>query len=229
VKYKAVVFDLFGTLVDADGDRWDQLFKDMSNAWGVPLEEFKQPWIASGVERDMGGFQRIEEQLTYVCDVLELAPPNELLSQAKADYAEMRRQSLQPRSGVIETLQELQFVGLLRGLVSNCSFVDSNLWPGCEIAPHIDVPVLSAEVHLMKPDRRIFQLACTRLDVQPEDCLYVGDGGSHELTAAKALGMHPVLIRTPYDNGSLGKDMREGEHWTGPRISSIPEVMGLLE
>ena len=81
----------------------------------------------------------------------------------------------------------------------------------------------------MKPDRRIFQLAHSRLGVQPEECLYVGDGGSHELTAARALGMHPVLIRAPYENESLGIDMREGEHWTGPRISSIPEVMGLLE
>jgi putative hydrolase of the HAD superfamily len=37
----------------------------------------------------------------------------------------------------------------------------------------------------MKPDPRIFQLACKRLGLQPEDCLYVGDGGSNEFTAAK--------------------------------------------
>ncbi len=41
--------------------------------------------------------------------------------------------------------------------------------------------------------------------------------------------MHPVLIRAPYDNELLGTVMREGEFWTGPRISSIPEVLGLLE
>ncbi len=151
MEYKAVVFDLFGTLVDADGDRWDQMFKDMSNSWGVPLEEFKQPWIASGVERDMGGFQSMEEQLAYLCIGLDYSPPAKLLDHAKTDYVEMRRQSLQPRSGTIETLQKLKFMGLLRGLVSNCSFVDRDLWPACEIAPHIDVSVLSPEVRLMNP------------------------------------------------------------------------------
>ena len=41
--------------------------------------------------------------------------------------------------------------------------------------------------------------------------------------------MNPVLIRFPYHDGSAGNELREGEHWTGPRITSIPEVMGLLE
>ena len=80
----------------------------------------------------------------------------------------------------------------------------------------------------MKPDHRIFQLACTRLGVEPEDCLYVGDGGSDELTAAKECGMHPVLIRVPYGDAPWDNEEREGEGWVGDRIASIPEVMGLL-
>jgi putative hydrolase of the HAD superfamily len=81
----------------------------------------------------------------------------------------------------------------------------------------------------MKPDQRIFQLACTKLNLLPEECLFVGDGGSNELTAAKAFGMQSVLIRVPYDDVPAGSEVGEGEFWTGPRISSIPEVLGLLE
>ena len=31
-----------------------------------------------------------------------------------------------------------------------------------------------------------------RLGVKPQECLYVGDGGSKELYAAREAGMHPV-------------------------------------
>lgn len=220
---------MFGTLVDEDGDRYERMLKDVANLWGIPYETFRQPWRASGVERNMGGFQRMEEQLGYVCAALDIAPGPEMLREAADRYVDARRKTLQPRAWVVDTLQKIKTLGLLRGLVSNCSFVDSALWPECDIAPHIDVPVLSAEVRLMKPDQRIFQLACTQLNLQPEVCLFVGDGGSHELTAAKAFGMQPVLIRVPYEGTLSTGETREGEHWTGPRISSIPEVMGLLE
>ena len=231
MKYKAVVFDLFGTLVDEDGDRYDRMLKEVADLWGVPLEAFRQPWRASGVERNMGGFQNMAEQLAYVSAVLDVEPSVELLVQSEMRYTETRRQMLRPRSGVVETLQQLQSIGLLRGLVSNCSFVDRDLWPTCEIASYIDAAILSAEVRLMKPDQRILQLVCTRLGVQPEECLYVGDGGSNELTAARALGMHPVLIQVLYEDGLPQGDtsVREGAEWTGPRIATIPEVMGLLE
>ena len=51
---------------------------------------------------------------------------------------------------------------------------------------------MSCELGLKKPDPRIFQLCTERLSLSPEECLYVGDGGSHELEAAKAFGMHPL-------------------------------------
>ena len=62
-----------------------------------------------------------------------------------------------------------------------------------------------------------------RLAVLPDECLYVGDGGSMELTGASALGMDVVLIRTPYDtvNG-------DREEWQGTRISSLNEVVSLV-
>ena len=120
-------------------------------------------------------------------------------------------------------------MGLLRGLVSNCSSWDRDLWPSCELAPHFDVPVLCPVVGLMKSEPRIFKVACKRLGAQPEECLHVGDGGSTEFTAAKEAGRHPVLIRAPYHDGPAGNEVREGEFWTWSRISPIPEIVGLLE
>jgi hypothetical protein len=39
---------------------------------------------------------------------------------------------------------------------------------------------------------RIFRGFGKDLGVMPEECLYVGDGGSYELESALSFGMHPV-------------------------------------
>ncbi len=57
-------------------------------------------------------------------------------------------------------------------------------------------------IGLVKPDPAIYQLACQRLGVIPEDCRYVGDGGSNELTGADASGMRAVLIAPSYDDAT---------------------------
>ena len=98
------------------------------------------------------------------------------------------------------------------------------MWSEASFAPLIDEAILSCSVGLKKPDPRIYQLACIRLRVSPQRCLYVGDGGSNELTGATEMGMRAVLIRAPYDN-EVGGDR---EDWPGQGISTLGEVPPLL-
>ena len=91
-----------------------------------------------------------------------------------------------------------------------------------------DEAVFSCDVGLNKPDPRFYEITCQRLGVRPEECLYIGDGSSHELTGAASVGMHPVLIRVPYEDTPDALRIRE-EEWDGPRISSLTEVLTLLE
>jgi putative hydrolase of the HAD superfamily len=46
----------------------------------------------------------------------------------------------------------------------------------------------------MKPDPRIFKEALRRLEVTPQDCVFVGDGGADELRAARELGFTTVMV-----------------------------------
>ena len=57
------------------------------------------------------------------------------------------------------------------------------------LASYFDVICLSYEQGLQKPDTKIYEQCMSSLDVKPDECLYVGDGGSHELDAAVSLGM----------------------------------------
>ena len=66
-------------------------------------------------------------------------------------------------------------------------------------------------------------MVCNRLTVAPEGCLYVGDGGSKELTGASASGMDVMLIRAPYDTVPGDR-----EEWPGARISNLKQVLALV-
>jgi putative hydrolase of the HAD superfamily len=69
---------------------------------------------------------------------------------------------------------------------------------------------------MLKPDPRIYALACDRLDVAPGDALFVGDGANDELAGAERAGLRAVMIG----------DAIEG--WSGARIDSIPEILELV-
>ena len=84
--------------------------------------------------------------------------------------------------------------------------------------------MLSCTAGFRKPDPRLFELVTARLGVDPLDCLYVGDGGGHELTAARAAGMHAVLLAAG-DWATSSVYDRESE-WNGDRRSSLTDLCG---
>ena len=79
--------------------------------------------------------------------------------------------------------------------------------------------VASHEVKLLKPDPHIYELACRRLGVRPEDAAFVGDGGSNELAGAEEAGLTAFwaswfIERWPKGmrpNGFPDDDWRHGE------------------
>jgi putative hydrolase of the HAD superfamily len=137
------------------------------------------------------------------------------------------RQALQPRPHAVTTLCRLKEQSYDIGLLSNCSIEIPILWPETAFADFIDTPIFSSLVRMKKPDPRIYHVACERLGVKPETCLYIADGEDHELKAAANVGLHPVLIRTSsQDNrGELHQEARE---WPGPSIDSLKEVLPLV-
>ena len=68
--------------------------------------------------------------------------------------------------------------------------------------------------------------ACRRLGVDPAECLYVGDGGSQELTGAAAVGMTAVRLAAPDLGGHLvfGADIG----WAGASVESLEEIVPMV-
>ena len=93
----------------------------------------------------------------------------------------------------------LEFIRSLRpryktALVSNAwsdsheSFVRHGI---CDV---MDAIIISAEVGVMKPDPRIFEIAAERLQVQTRECIFVDDKEDN-LQGARRAGMTPIQFR----------------------------------
>ncbi len=225
MKYAAVIFDLFGTLVDDySGPEYEVVLGQMASTLGVSYSDFRRLWSDTYYERNTGGFNSIEDNVVYICQRLEVqAEQDDTRRAARIRHDFKGGVMFAPRADVLEVLSHLKSQGLKIGLVSNCTPAAPAIWPDIPLASIFDVTVFSSSAGILKPDPRIYLLATERLGVQPEDCIYVGDGGSQELTGAAKVGMTPVLIRAPVE------DFVVREEWNGPTITSLTELLSLVE
>jgi putative hydrolase of the HAD superfamily len=229
-KYDAVIFDLFGTLIDdltypeSQMKEYRRVSSEMASALGVPAEQFHRVWAETGDSRMAGGYSDLGASLEAICRELGESPNARQIAEATRLRIEYIRSAMAPRPDTIDTLARLRQSDYKVGLISDCGPGTAAVWDETSFAPLIDEAILSCSVGMKKPDPRIYQLACERLQVSPDRCLYVGDGGSNELTGATEMGMRAVLIRAPYDDSVGGYR----EEWLGQRISTLGEVLPLL-
>jgi putative hydrolase of the HAD superfamily len=226
MKFEAVIFDLFGTLVDDFVSSVAQMHEEMALALAVPYEQFMQHWRETAEMRIIGAFDTVEANIEYVCDAMKVSPRAEQIENAVEIRMKYIRRALQPKPDAINTPNQLRNWGYKIGLISNCSIEIPILWQETAFANVIDTPIFSSRVRLRKPDIRIYHLACEQLGVTPEACLYIADGEDHELAAGAKVGLHPVLIRTVTQKTSSSH--QEARDWQGSIIASLPEVLQLV-
>jgi putative hydrolase of the HAD superfamily len=225
---RAVVFDLFGTLVpEFPRSDWERMFEDMARALEVEPEPFRTAWEASMFERQTGRLGDMEANVRTICERLGVEPSPEQLAVAMDARAEIYRRNFGPQPGALETLAWLRARGYPIALISMCAPDAPALWRASLMGGLIDVLVFSSEVGMRKPDAEIYLRATADLGVEPAVCLYVGDGSYRELSGAAAVGMHPVLIRDPAERaGEVHRP--QVEDWDGPSIDSLAEIPVLL-
>ncbi|MBN1161284.1 MAG: GNAT family N-acetyltransferase [Dehalococcoidales bacterium] len=230
-KYKAVIFDLYGTLVDifTHGEYYN-VMETMISILKAPHDEFLKLWFGTAERRAIGVFRTLEENLRYICRELNISVTEKQMAEASRIRHDYVAKSLTPREGTIEVLAYLKSGGYKVGLVSNCSTEPPAIWPDTPFATIFDVTVFSSAAGVQKPDPRIYRMATDALGVKPEDCLYVGDGDSNELTGAAGVGMHPVLIKVPPEGNDVAmRTSKKVDDFPCPCISSLKEVLNLVK
>ncbi|WP_089936012.1 HAD family hydrolase [Candidatus Entotheonella palauensis] len=228
MKFTAVVFDLFGTLVrDFSRHSYDIVYQHMAQTLDAPLDDFRQAFGRSFQDRSVGVYDTIEQNISHVCVQLGLSPSSAAIQQAAAHRYAFIRDTITPSQEVLDTLATLKQMGLRLGLISNCGPDVPQLWPQISLATHLDTALFSCRERLQKPAPELYHSACHRLQHPPSACVYVGDGSSEELTGAKQAGMVPVLKRT--NLGNVYDHVRpEVDSWQGHAVDEIRELPALI-
>jgi len=228
--YKAVIFDLFGTLIENFSVKeHSRVLGEMAGIVGAPVDGFLRLWSGTFLERTTGVFRDSQENIRHVCTALGVHPPDKAVVEASRLRTSFTAHHLRPRPDTVSTLSAIRARGLKTGLISDCSPEVPEQWPLVAFAPLLDVVVLSCEVGMKKPDARIYHLAAQRLRVRPQDCLYVGDGSSRELTGAVRAGMHPVLLSPPSERDNPDVHQIDADDFDGPSVPSLSAVLPLLD
>jgi putative hydrolase of the HAD superfamily len=228
MKYKAVVFDLFGTLVNNfTTSEYLRVLVDMSAFLGAPADKFIQLWRDTFNLRTNGAHKTHQESIRYICNELGVPVKEEQVEKAAAIRVDYTIKTLIPRPDTLPTINSLKSSGYKVALISDCSPETPAAWPQTPFHGVFHVAIFSCTAGVKKPNPRIYHMACDHLGIKAADCLYVGDGSSHELTGAQDVGMHPVQILDPKENADTHFIERE-ENWTGPKISYLKEVLDFV-
>ena len=229
IDVRAVVFDLFGTLVyEFPRSVWDEWLRTAAAVLEADPDAFGSAWSATGIERQTGRLGDVEENLRTVAARAGAWPTDAQITEALEARSEMYRKWFVPRPGAEEVLARLRADGRALALVSMCAPDAPRMWRSSPLGGSVDVEVFSSETGLRKPHPEIYLRASDGLRVTPGRCLYVGDGAYGELSGAAAVGMHPVLIRDPEEQEEMLRPEAEAEAWSGRTIGSLLEVPGLL-
>ncbi|MBR6257216.1 MAG: HAD-IA family hydrolase [Lachnospiraceae bacterium] len=188
---KAVIFDVFETLVTLTGNRY--LSRDMATDAGIPVDVFQKVWWESEYDRSSG--KRTSEEC--IADTLKRVGrySDELCGMIIKKRIDTKKKVFEEESlhsAVIPMLKALKEKGIKIAVISNCYNEEAAAIRNSCLFPYIDVLILSCEHGVCKPEKLIYDSCLAELKLAPGECLYVGDGGSRELEMAGETGMHPV-------------------------------------
>jgi len=94
---------------------------------------------------------------------------------------------------LILTLKQRYKTGLLSNAFSDLRDIVTNTW---QFSNAFDEMIISSEEGVMKPDARIYHSVLEKLDVAPQEAVFIDDF-SHNVDGARAVGMQAVHFLNP--------------------------------
>ena len=187
---KAVIFDMFETLI-THFESPVYMAKQICADIGISEPKFREIWDTTDDDRTLGK-KTLEEVIEtalrvnhrYSTELFE-----SIIHKRKMSKIECF-EHLYPE--IIPLLTAIKERGIKIGLITNCYFEERDVIVNSVLFEYFDAVCMSCELGMKKPDVRIFEKCVRDLQVEFEECIYVGDGGSLELETAQATGMHPV-------------------------------------
>jgi 2-haloalkanoic acid dehalogenase type II len=206
---QAIVFDFYETLVQLTTAQREALFDDVAREVGLDLPpgEAYHHWAVYTTRdadlrlggRERSGFDGEYPPFVLFGDVWKHRSA-ELLHHWESDAhqhfvadAYVRAHSTAPLypdvRAAIESLREQYQLAVLSD--ADTGFIVAALEHN---GLHFDTIVTSEDLRMYKPHVSMFREVCARLNVEPEEAVYVGDSPWHDIAGARNAGLRAVWL-----------------------------------
>ncbi len=243
---RAVIFDLFDTLVDlpmenvsyrefrgrripsvifdvhaALCERVDVEFERFALTMREVDHEFRRSHYEQGLElstRDR--FARLIERLQV--DGSDLP---DVLTATYMAHVSRHVEFVEHHCEVLASLHEHARIGLCSNFTHAATAV--GILEQAALRQHFDALVISEQVGVRKPRPEIFQAALHALDVPPAEVVHVGDSLRADIGGAAALGIRTVWVtrRVPDPSRALGEYEGPAPDWQVADLVELPPLM----
>ena len=190
---KAILFDLFHTLTSLESAWFSgPMTHEML---GVSKEDWNRQLLECSRDRLVG---KMTDPYQIIRRMIRAIDPT--LSEDRIVRATENR--IQRFAGAlidippttVSVLTALRRASKKLALVSNADVMEVQAWEQSPLAGLFHATLFSCYVGCAKPESEIYHLCLRQLDVRADECVFVGDGGSHELKGARAYGITTVMV-----------------------------------
>lgn len=209
MQYKAVIFDLFETLITEWGhEKYTK--SQMSEDLGIEKSAFDLYWDQQENNRYIG-LKSFTDSILYVCEKCGKTADSSLITDILNKRMRTKAACFEyVNPDVYRLLDKLRLMGMHMAVISNCSGEETAAVRQSKLYRYFEQIILSCEVKMKKPDRCIYIKTADLLGIAPSECIFVGDGGSSELEGAEASGMKAVQAKWYTNQLPYKRDSSEG-------------------
>jgi putative hydrolase of the HAD superfamily len=187
-----VIFDLGGVVLGSPL----QAFLDHEREQGLAAGFLGRLVFANGQDGAWARLERGELDMAAFCEAFDTEAV--VAGGRISSVALMARiaECAQPRPAMVSAIRRIRGAGLRAGALTNNWDSDDQKQKMDLLRAEFDVFIESVRVGLRKPDPRIYELCCSRLEVAPNEAVFLDDIGVN-LKSARALGLTTIKVDDP--------------------------------
>ena len=201
--YEAVSFDLWFTLIYEDNKMLEDVWRSRVGAIYSVVKTYRDDISFDDVYRMYYEMRHIlmtthpRKLIEYI--VVGLGLEREAIEKILPIYKNISI-SIKPHVNkeAFEILPKLKEMGIRIGLTTNTSFTEDmirKLLREIGLNRYIDVIASSSDLGVVKPNPKIFEEVVSRLGVEKEKVIHVGDKYIYDAVGSYLAGLRPVLYR----------------------------------
>lgn len=233
---KAILFDLDDTLYDYEPvhkKALSEVYKIFNKKiMKLSKEKFTKLFNLSKTEihQELSGTASSHNRVLYFQRLVEKTHNTvdpRIILQLYNCYWDIFLKNMKLRKGVLETLRKLKKQDLKIAIVSDLTTqIQLRKIHKLKITPYIDYLVTSEEAGSEKPHLIMFLLTLKKLNLLPQEAIFVGDSKSKDISGANAAGMDTCWI-----TGERKVPKKDKDDYSIPNfyIKEISEVLNILD